>query len=99
MQEELESERPELQIQILGINEIGYDSGNEEICEGRDLPWLQDDNKSQVWDTWDVTYRDVWILDDDNVPVTIYNLTSYSLSDEANYETLKALFVAAAEDR
>jgi hypothetical protein len=98
MQEELVSERPELPIQIIGVNEIGYESGNEEICEAVDLPWLQDDKKTLVWDSWGVTYRDVWILDGDNVPYAIYNLTTHSLADEANYEELKALFIAAAED-
>ena len=98
MQEELNAERPDLSIQIVGVNEIGYDSGNEEICEEADLPWLQDDKTALVWDRWAVTYRDVWILDGDNVPVAIYNLTTHGLSDEANYATLKALFIDAAEE-
>ena len=64
MQQELDSEQPELGIDILGVNEFGHDSGNTLVTTDRDLPWLQDiddndDGNSDTWDSWDVTFRDV----------------------------------------
>ena len=42
MQQELDSENPELAISILGVNEFGHDSDNSLMTIGLDLPWLQD---------------------------------------------------------
>ena len=38
-----------LDIQIVGINENGYDSANDTMTNGRDIPWLQDDGKTDAW--------------------------------------------------
>jgi hypothetical protein len=96
MQAELRVERPDLAIELHGVNAIGHDSGNGEACTGRVIPWLQDDATRRVWDTWAVTYRDVIILDEANHVVTIYNLTSHDLRLTANYDELKALLIATA---
>ena len=68
------------------------------MTSGRDLPWLQDTTDEAVWDTWDPTYRDVVILNGDNETYTVYNLTTNDLSDEDNFEELKALLIAAAAE-
>ena len=60
---------------ILGLNEVGHESGNDAFCEGRDLPWLQDTADAGVWQEWGVVYRDVVILDADGEAVEVYNLT------------------------
>ncbi|MEM7317022.1 MAG: dockerin type I domain-containing protein [Planctomycetota bacterium] len=102
MQREFDLHYPSLGIEILGVNEDGYDSANANITAGRDIPWLQDvdadsNGVSDVWyDSWGITYRDVWVLDTDNEVVLKYNLTSNSLGDAANYDTLKSAFVDAA---
>jgi hypothetical protein len=82
-------------IQILGVNQIGHESANAAACVGKDLPWLQEVPAELVWFPWKVTYRDVIILDTDNVPVAVYNLTNNSLADPVNYEALKALLLGA----
>jgi hypothetical protein len=43
-----------------------------------------------------VVYRDVIILDANNVPVGVFNLTSHNLADPIHYATLKAMLKAAA---
>ncbi len=102
MQRELESDYPALDFQIVGINEIGHAVSNSAITEGRDLPWLQDEDAnnnsvSDVWyDSWDVTYRDVVVLDEDNALVGAYNLTLNNLANPENYNTLRNLFLATA---
>ena len=101
MQQELDSENPELAISILGVNEFGEETGNSLMTAGRDLPWLQDiddggDGNSDTWDSWDVTFRDVIITDSNNVQVAVYNLTSNDLANSENFATLKQLLIDAA---
>lgn len=82
-------------IRILGVNEIGSERANAEVCNGRDLPWLQDTVQDQVWTRWKIRYRDVVVLDADNVPVAVYNLTDHNLAFTANYDELKAILLGA----
>jgi hypothetical protein len=96
MQTELEDDYPALNIQILGINQIGSDAGNETICSGRDIPWLQDIAGIDVWASWSVTYPDVIILDTDNVKVGTFNVTANDLAISENYNTLRQMLVDAA---
>jgi hypothetical protein len=56
---------------------------------------------SDVWDAWDVTWRDVIIVDGQNETVNVVNLTSNDLGVDANYATLrdKLLDAAMAEQK
>ena len=85
-------------IQIFGVNEPGYESGNASITSGRDLPWLQDTVEEAVWDTWDPTYRDVIILDGNNEIYDVFNLTTDTLSNPDNYNALNALLIEAHDE-
>ena len=96
MQEELAAEYPELAIQVLAINEIGF-SGLSGMSDRGDLPLLQDVAEESVWSDWDVTFRDVVILDSNNEKVGEFNLTTHSLAVPENYAELKALLIASAE--
>jgi len=102
MQEELRATYPVLRIQLLGVNEKDQEPGNPSITAGRTLPWLQDvdadgNAKSDVWyDRWNVTYRDVVILDGSNAKVSVYNVTVHDLAAAENYAALKEMLVDAA---
>ncbi len=103
LQTELQTTYPILDIQIVGINEAGgYDVANEQMTTGRSLPWLQDvdsDNNqvSDVWyDQWDVTYRDVIIVDGQNQMVDVYNLTQNNLGDPDDYAEMRDKLIDAA---
>lgn len=101
MQQELDAENPELNIKILGINEAGHESGNPDIINGRDLPWLQDidddgDGDSDTWESWNVTFRDVVITNAENEQVAVYNLTTNDLFNSDNFAALKSLLLDAA---
>jgi hypothetical protein len=96
MQGELRVERPDLEIELHGVNAAGHESGNAQVCTGRVIPWLQDDTTNDVYGLWAVTYRDCVILDEDNKVHDIYNLTQHDLNLPANYNELKALLIAAA---
>jgi len=97
MQQELASEHPELPIHLLAVNADGYESGLGDICAVGDLPVLQDTDSVDVWGRWDATWRDVIILDRDNLPVATYNLSTHSLADPDDYAELKALLVEVAQ--
>ena len=66
------------------------------MTEGRDLPWLQENSDYPVWTTWAPVYRDVIILDANNVQVGVFNLTDTSLGETENHDALKQMFVDAA---
>lgn len=88
-----------LELQILGVNSKGAVAGNPSVCEGRDLPWLQDTADEDVWGSWAITYRDVIVLDVENRIAAVYNLTEYDLTNPANYEALKTILRDAAGGR
>ncbi len=103
LQGELDEEYPELSIDIIGINEAGYEEDNAQMTAAGDLPWLQDvdqDNNglSDVWrERWNITWRDVLILDSRNAPVGVFSLSSHNLNSSAAYSTLLNMLLDAAE--
>jgi hypothetical protein len=97
LQDEIRGEGWADNVQILGVNQVGYESGNAAACVGKDLPWLQETAQQLIWSPWEITYRDVIILDGSNRKVSVYNLTDHDLSQPGNYAELKALLQSAAE--
>lgn len=96
MQSELLAANPLTKIRIAGINQIGAESGIDTMCSGRDIPLLQDTLDDHVWAQWQVRYRDVYILDEENRLIDVYNLTDNSLSYPENYDELKQKLLDAA---
>ena len=64
-------EAARLPVNILGLTQIDDGGGNATIVTGRTIPWLQDTEEWKAWDSWQVTYRDVFILDAENRVVGI----------------------------
>ncbi len=95
MQADLDALMPGV-FQIHTVNAIGYDVGLPDLFAISSLPGLQDDSTNNVWSNWGVAYRDVYILDEHNELYSVYNLTTYGLSNNANYQALYDLFLAAA---
>jgi hypothetical protein len=96
MQVEIDAADTTRSIQILGLNGIGHESGNSAATNGRVLPMLQDIPSQDVWCYWKVTYRDVVILDRENIRVGVFNLTEHSLADSTNFLTLKQMLLDAS---
>jgi hypothetical protein len=100
MQREIDTEAAGTQglpVKILGVNDVGQESGNSLIVAGRTLPWLQDVVQQSVWSSrWHVDWRDVFVLDPQNRKITVYNLTVHDLASPANYQELKSILKAAA---
>jgi len=97
MQKELDQENTGIPIQILGINHVDKISGNMDITDGRDVPWLQDTNEDNVWDLWVHEHRDVVILNAKNERVGVFALTNHDLGRPGNYQQLKQMFLDAAQ--
>jgi hypothetical protein len=83
-------------VEILGVNWNASAADNDLITSLTRLPWLQDTLTNSVWDLWQVTYRDVRILDSQNHLFAVYNLTQHDLASAANRATLRQLFLDAA---
>ena len=98
MQSELDSQETLRPIYILGVNDIGLESGNANMTAERVLPWLQPTTDENVWTLWEVVYRDVVILGPGNEQLSTFNLTVNDLSDPLNYATLKDQLIQAAGD-
>lgn len=96
MHNELRAANPELNIEILGVNRSDAAALNSLVVPARKLPWLQDTPEAEAWTAWEVTWRDVRILDSQNRLHAVYNLTSHDLANPANYSTLRQMFLDAA---
>lgn len=97
MQQELETTDTALAVQILGVNDTGYESGNSGIYTGRRLPWLQPESGEDVWTLWQVEYRDVVVLDPANEQLFVFNLTEHNLANPDAYDELTMLLLQAAQ--
>ncbi len=96
MQGEIAAAHPAHAVQILGVNQIGQEADDSLICQGRTIPWLQETTEHPVWTPWQVTWRDVVILDTRNERVSVYNLTQHDLAVPSNYAYLKQMILEAA---
>ncbi|MEC8380244.1 MAG: hypothetical protein VXZ96_07980 [Myxococcota bacterium] len=96
MQAELDASYPNLPIQILAVNGIGYSSGIASLSSIHTLPMVEDTNTDLIWSQWGAVYRDVMILDGNNELVDAFNLTSSSLNSSSNYNALMQLFIDTA---
>ena len=96
MQKELDLTWPELDIQLLGVNQSGYSAANDQITDERDIPWLQDVPEVLVWELWAVGWRDLYVLDGENRLVAVFNLTDHNLAIPGEYDALLELLLQTA---
>lgn len=93
---------PTLAITLSAVNEFGQDAGNSLIVANRDLTLLQDGDQNQnqqsdVWDeSWQVTWRDLVVLNGENEKEFVVNLTTFDLGNTANYQQLGTALVQLA---
>jgi hypothetical protein len=97
MQDELDAEGLAVPVRILGVNQIGHEEGDAEMCEGRDLPWLDETESFDAWWAWNAVYMDVILLNEDNSKLGVFNTAPLDLEEPANYQLLHDWLVAAAQ--
>ena len=84
-----------LNASILGVNHMDKSSANQQMTEGRDIPWIQDVPTVNAWTTWDISYRDVIILNADNEYEATINVTTSNLTEADGYNSLMDLITEA----
>lgn len=94
MQTELEREAPGA-IVLLSVNAAGFEAGNADFVMGKTTPLLQDTQAVNAWNSWQVTWRDVVVLDAQGRRRDVFNLTTNDLAVPANFATLKAILLDA----
>jgi hypothetical protein len=97
MQSDFDMMKLTVPIALHGVNAVGHESGNDLATAGRTIPWLQDEADVDAFGLWQVTYRDVIVLDAENRVFAVYNLSVHDLGNPANYDELKALILSAGE--
>jgi len=70
---------------------VGHEGANDSITSGRDIAWLQDVPEVNAWGSWDVVYRDVFVLDREGNVEGVLNLTENSLAEPQVKLTLTTL--------
>jgi len=95
LQKKLDEDHPEAGIFILGVNRAGL-GDNEGMCEGRDLPWLQDTIEDDWWGSWGVSAFDVVIIDRQGNEFDVFNLADHDLSDTDEFAALEAILLDVA---
>lgn len=98
MQAELDTNYPSLGITLYGINMPGHEAGVDLMIDGHTIGLLQDTTTVDATTAWGGTWRDVYVLDEDNRVVEIINLTSSNLATQSNYDYLRDLLVTTATD-
>jgi hypothetical protein len=95
MQAELALELGEGVVDLLAINEVGHDSGIDDAVAGNSIPLLADTPEANAWGTWDADWRDLVIVDEDNLQTDRISLTDFDLEEIATYEAVKAMLLEA----
>ncbi len=95
--DEIKSESPRLNVEIVGINRMDQASNNGLVTSERKLPWLQDSLAAGQWSSWEATWRDVRIVDSETGFAGLMNLTGSSLSLPDNRAALKGMLLKAGE--
>ncbi|HNQ24593.1 MAG TPA: hypothetical protein PKK06_16035 [Phycisphaerae bacterium] len=98
MQSELDARPIPRAIHILGVNDVGLETGNAAMTEGRALPWLQAVEGEDAWALWQAEFRDVVILGPRNERIGVFNVTRHNLSEPQNYAALKDQLLAGADE-
>lgn len=96
MMTEWQTEHPGVALHLAAVNLTGLDPYADDMGANGTLPILQDTAAADVWGSWGAVYRDVVILDGDNVRSTVYNLTAHDLADPVHRDELEALLLDAA---
>ena len=98
MQAEIDAQETARPVHILGVNNIGLETGNDGTTAGRTLPWLQPGSDQDVWTLWQVRYRDVIITGPGNEHLHTFNLTDHNLADTGEYAALMTRLLEAANE-
>jgi len=85
-------------ITLIGINQVGYESGNDTITSDVDLPWLQDTQQADVFGAWPpARIRELKIVGRDGQVAATFDLNQDDPVDEQAYQRVLDALVQAAQ--
>jgi len=98
VQSDLDSNYPDLDIQLLGINAVGGTAAENAVMTLAVilLPWLQDDLGTNVATSWGASTDELVILDEDNLVDQVYDLVQHDPCVAAERVVLRNLLVDLA---
>ncbi len=85
-------------MQLLAVNGVGHGSGVAAMSALGTLPILSDTTQTDAWARWEVTYRDVVVLDRNNRRAGVLNLTENDLGRPEARAALADLLRAASSE-
>ncbi len=96
---ELQAAKPDLNVELIGINAYYAASGIPGMVALCNFPWVQDSTTNSVWTAWNAIKDDLFIVDSLGRKVVYFPISSYDLTYPTNREALKQKFLAAAAIR
>ena len=99
MQQQLDVTASQRQIAILGVNGIEGAAATDTMIAARTLTLLKATASDNVWQLWQVAYRDVVVVGPSNERLFTFNLSANNLSDSDNYALLKNQLLDSANVR
>lgn len=91
-------------IIFVGNSGINYDTDDySDMVDGTIIPWTQDTEQYDIWDAWDISLRDLVVLNREGFEITRINLSTYGIDSSGigectgNYETIKNLLLEFRE--
>jgi len=96
MLSELKAAKPDLNIEIVGINQSSQSASNAEMTKLCTFPWLQDEVSVNAWSLWLASKDNFFIVDSVGRQQALFPLGVYDLTDLQNRETLKKLLLSSA---
>ena len=96
MVSELKAAKPDLNIEIIGINQWDEVSGNPGLTDLITFPWLQDSLITNVWASWQAVKDDLFVVDSLGRQQNRFPIGRYDLIYPTNRENLKQMLLSAA---
>lgn len=97
MQAEIVAANPASKVRLFAVNDAGEEAYVATAAgASHTIPILQDTAAVGAWGLWNVTYRDVVILDGEGRCLGVYNLTTHNLQVQADYDALLGFLRLAA---
>jgi hypothetical protein len=85
-----------LNVEVVGINRSDQSGNNHLVTGSRSLPWVQDTIDADLWNSWNVAWRDVRIVSSQQKLAGVYNLSSNNLGLPINRTSLKNMLLKEA---
>ena len=96
MQAELDAENTNVPISLIGIGQANTHSNTDNMINGRDIPWLRDEDSIDAWGAWSGDKYELLIVDATGTVVDSYSLSQNNLQNSTNFDMVKNHLISLA---